>query len=259
MMKKRTRASAGVVAGTLAAILVATVCARLGIWQLDRRAERLARNEVIAERMALPTLSLEGGLADTDGLVYRVAEAVGEYDAAAGVVLAGRSYQGATGAHLLVPLRLADGTAIMVHRGWVPALDAAKVDPADFTPPGQVTVRGLLMAFPEIRSPGGATEPAEADAAGGEFRRLWYRMDAERWRRQSPYPLAPLYLQQLPAPAADRFPAALPEPELDEGPHLGYAIQWFSFGVIALVGWVVLLFRRQGRPRALDERTAAPR
>ena len=26
---------------------------------------------------------------------------------------------------------------------------------------------------------------------------------------------------------------------MDEGPHLGYAIQWFSFAVIALVGAAV--------------------
>lgn len=259
MVKRTSRGTAGVIAGTLAAILVAALCARLGVWQLDRRTERLARNEAIAARMALPTLSLESVLGDTAGLIYRVAEVTGEYDAAAGIVLAGRSYQGATGAYLLVPLRLADGTAIMVHRGWVSALDAGKVDPADYSPTGQVTVRGLLMAFPEIRSPGGDADSAAGDAVGGEFRRLWYRMDAERWRRQSPYPLATLYLQQLPSPAADRLPAALPAPELDEGPHLGYAIQWFSFGVIALVGWVVLLFRRQERPTARTERAVTKR
>jgi len=260
MEKRSSRLSAGVIAGTLVVILVAAVCARLGVWQLDRRAERLARNEAIAARMALPPLTLESIPADTTGLVYRVAEVVGEYDASGGIILAGRSYQGATGAYLLVPLRLADGTAILVHRGWLPALDPGKVDPAEYTPAGQVEVRGLLMAYPELRGAGAETEGAGADAAGDGFRRLWYRMDVERWRRQSPYPLAPLYLQQLPDPVpADRFPVALPAPVLDEGPHLGYAIQWFSFGLIALVGWVILLIRRQDRAAARTGRAATHR
>jgi surfeit locus 1 family protein len=29
----------------------------------------------------------------------------------------------------------------------------------------------------------------------------------------------------------------------DEGPHLAYAVQWFSFAVIGLVGYVLLLGR----------------
>jgi cytochrome oxidase assembly protein ShyY1 len=32
---------------------------------------------------------------------------------------------------------------------------------------------------------------------------------------------------------------------MDEGPHFGYAIQWFSFAIIAIVGWTALLLRRK--------------
>jgi surfeit locus 1 family protein len=36
----------------------------------------------------------------------------------------------------------------------------------------------------------------------------------------------------------------IPPPEQDNGPHLGYAIQWFSFALIFLVGWVTLMLRK---------------
>ena len=37
------------------------------------------------------------------------------------------------------------------------------------------------------------------------------------------------------------LPRRWPPPALDDGPHLSYAIQWFSFAVIILVGTVALL------------------
>ena len=46
------------------------------------------------------------------------------------------------------------------------------------------------------------------------------------------------------APGSDPGPAgprALVVPSPGSGPHLPYAIQWFLFGVIAIVGWAVLL------------------
>ena len=41
---------------------------------------------------------------------------------------------------------------------------------------------------------------------------------------------------------AGRVPQRVPTPPLDEGPHLSYAIQWFSFAAIALAGTVMAVF-----------------
>jgi cytochrome oxidase assembly protein ShyY1 len=63
--------------------------------------------------------------------------------------------------------------------------------------------------------------------------------------------------EQSPAQAGD-LPVVVPRPELDEGPHLSYAVQWFTFGTIALVGFVVLA-RREARDVArTSERAAGP-
>lgn len=228
------------IGGTLLVLLLMAVFVRLGIWQLDRLTERVAHNEVIAARMALPPLRLDALSGDTAGLHFRVAELEGEYDAAHGIVLAGRSYQSSPGVHLLVPVRLPDGGAVLVHRGWIPALDAATVDPAAHTAAGPVHLRGILLPLPELGRP--------RDAGTDGFRQLWYRLDGEAIRRQSPYPVAPLYLQALPDDAATGYPLSLPPPDLDDGPHLGYALQWFSFAAIALIGWLALILRSGGEP-----------
>jgi surfeit locus 1 family protein len=240
-------------AGTIGVLVVAGICARLGIWQLDRLEERIARNEAIASRISLPDIVADTVLTDTTGLAYRVVELVGEYDAAHGIVLAGRGHQGTPGAHLLLPLRLKGGGAVLVHRGWLPAVDASTIDPAAHAEEGPVRPRGILLHYPALGR-AGAARAAESGAGSGEpegialsdpgeFRRLWYLLNGESLRRQSPYPLAGMYLQELPDGAATGYPLALAPPELDNGPHLSYAIQWFIFGLIALVGWVVLLFR----------------
>jgi cytochrome oxidase assembly protein ShyY1 len=38
----------------------------------------------------------------------------------------------------------------------------------------------------------------------------------------------------------------LPTPATDDGPHLSYAVQWFLFAGVGLIGWPVLL-QRTGR------------
>jgi surfeit locus 1 family protein len=43
------------------------------------------------------------------------------------------------------------------------------------------------------------------------------------------------------------LPVVLPEPELDEGPHLSYAVQWFVFATIAAVGYPLVLRRLSRR------------
>ena len=52
-------------------------------------------------------------------LTYRSVVAAGEYDTGT-EVLVFRALDGVSGYHVLTPLRMADGTAIVVDRGWVP-------------------------------------------------------------------------------------------------------------------------------------------
>ena len=41
---------------------------------------------------------------------------------------------------------------------------------------------------------------------------------------------------------ASDYPALVPLPEPSEGPHRGYAVQWFLFAAVTVVGYPVLLF-----------------
>ena len=98
-------------------------------------------------------------------------------------------------------------------------------------------------------------DPPGAADAGGPAETTLSRLDLGTIQAQLPYPIAPSYLllqRQTPA-QPDGLPAPSPLPELSEGPHLSYAIQWFTFAAIAVAGCVVLALRERRDPRAADD------
>jgi surfeit locus 1 family protein len=243
---------AGVI-GTILLALVIAGCVRLGFWQLARHEERRALNEHVAARLDAAPITGAAMLRDTAGLFHRTAHLAGSYDGDRSIVLPGRSYRGVPGVYLLTPLLL-DGSdaAVLVNRGWVPSADAATIDVADFPVHGPVAVRGLVLPFP-----GSAQSLAQRESAAPRdetFRRVWYNLDEAALRAQYPYPLMPAMVQALPEPGAapagrSGYPARLDPPALDQGPHLGYALQWFGFALVGLFGWIALVLRDRSPPR----------
>jgi cytochrome oxidase assembly protein ShyY1 len=207
------------------AIAVAALCVRLGFWQLDRLQERRASNDRIRAGLAAAPMVLDE--APRSGAALRRASATGTYDADREVVLSGRALEGQSGDHLLTPLLLSDGSALLVDRGWVPT---GTRSPAR---EGAVEVRGFLLPPDSV---------GEAVPVAGRVTRV----DPDGIGRTLPYELAPVYLLlQAQRPPADSLPIPASLPALSEGPHLSYAIQWFSFAAVTLIGSSVLL-RRDG-------------
>jgi surfeit locus 1 family protein len=114
---------------------------------------------------------------------------------------------------------------VLVNRGFVPAPDAVTAETDSLHEPGVVTVEGLAVA-----APAGSGAPLER---GG--RTTWGRLDLAALEARVPYTLAPIYIRQLPKSTLPRFPRRLEPVPIDDGPHLSYAIQWFSFSIMAVV------------------------
>lgn len=226
------------IVGTLIVLIVATVCVRLGFWQLDRRQQRAAINAAIEERVARPPVDLDRAPDDTAGWLYRRARITGVPDADRAIILPGRLYRGSPGAHVLVPVPLGAGDAILVDLGWAPAADGANVDLERLPLDASLDAVGLLLPFPGEER--GARTGGNA-GNGSTFRRIWYAPDPDAMREQFPYDLGRVHLQLLPAEPAPSLPVRIAAPPLDPGPHLGYAIQWFSFATIAIVGWLIMV------------------
>ena len=221
---------------TLLVVVGIAITCRLGIWQLDRLAQRRAINATIDTRMAQPPAALAAPLADPAALEYRRVEVRGVYDPAQEIVLRNRALDGAPGVHVLTPLRLSGaGVAVLIDRGWIPLDQADQADRGAFAPPaGEVAVVGVVR-----RSQEDAGGPADPPLAAGQSRRdAWFRVDIPRIEQQAGYPLLPLFVEQQPAPGDPPLPRRVATTDLGEGPHLGYAIQWFAFALILLVGYL---------------------
>ncbi|HSM37091.1 MAG TPA: SURF1 family protein [Longimicrobiales bacterium] len=228
------------IAATALVVVVAVVCVRLGFWQLDRLGQRRAANEGLEERIAADPLDLDRAPRDTAGLVMREAVARGRWDGETAIALAGRSRAGAPGVHVLQPFQLEGGGWMLVDRGFVPAADAATA-PAGVRARGAATIRGRLRPLESDATTDGRLRPAREQ--GGTLP-TWFARSPDGIGEHLPQMLAPLYVVAESATADAPYPAASAPPELDEGPHLGYALQWFSFAAIAVVGWGAMAMRR---------------
>jgi surfeit locus 1 family protein len=243
------------------AILVVTMLL-LGFWQLRRLDEKRDYAALVEARQAEPAVDVAavvpaGEAVDApvvDAVLYRNVTATGVYEDADAVVVENRTFNGASGAWVLTPLRLADGSAVLVNRGFI-GFDSEGAIVAPPAPEGEVTVTGLVQPSQER----GRFGPTDAE---GELDVL-ARVDLARLAAQVDYELLPAYIQLVdssPPEAAvpEGEPALVPlgTPRPSEGPHLAYAVQWFIFTTIAAGGYVLLL-RRVARDQAKEEAGAS--
>ena len=221
------------------AVLAAAVFVRLGVWQLDRLHQRRAQNALIVSRLDSAVVDPRGLPPDTATARFRRVRVAGVPDYAHELIYATRTRLGSPGVNFLTPVRLAGtDTAVIVNRGWVYSPDGSTVDEAKWHDRDSVFV-GYAEEMP---SRGGATFTSRPNVIA--------RLSYDVVRKALPYPVAPIYVVALAGAdstvAPDRI-ARLTIPPLDEGPHFSYAIQWFGFAAVALVGAGFVI--RQSRAR----------
>ncbi len=212
-------------------IMLAAVCTRLGMWQMHKLDLRLDRNETISKHFDAAPVPLEQALSpgqevDRSTEWTRVT-AVGTYAVDHQVTVKFTTRDGAPGVDVVTPLVLSDGSAVLVDRGWFAT--GNNVSKPDVPPPpaGEVSIMGWLRQNSGANS--GAVTPAE-----GQVRAV----SSEGMADSVPFELANGYLnlqEETPPPATAL--AAEPQPELGQGPHFFYALQWWFFALLAIVGY----------------------
>ena len=225
------------------AVLMAAGCIRLGFWQLDRLAWRRALNAEVAAHFSAPPVPVESLPADSAAIRYRRVTLEGVFDYANEVVITQRIRGGSPGVNLLTPLRIAGrDTAYLVNRGWVYSPDGKDLDRAKWREPD--TAKVLAFALPAYTS--------DSTAAGVTSPKVMRTLDFDEVQKGMPYPVARIQLVQLgdTAPKAGIPPRLIPPPP-SEGAHKSYAVQWFSFATIALLGAGIFAYndRRRHLPR----------
>jgi cytochrome oxidase assembly protein ShyY1 len=233
-------------------VLLSITCVQLGRWQLHRLDERKARNEVTRANLAAPPVPVTE-VVGPDRVVgaahdWRTAVATGRYDETRQIVIRYRNVGDRPGFEIVTPLVLADGTAVLVDRGFLPrGTDSSAVPPVPPAPAGEVTVTGRLRRSERGGDTNG-TMPVDGSARLINGAAI---AGATGLRAIDGYLLAD---QQQ--PAADPAFKTLPPPEIDSGPHFFYALQWFLFALLAL-GGLVYFTRGDVRGDSSDAPTGA--
>jgi surfeit locus 1 family protein len=229
---------------TLLVLVGTALCIRLGIWQLDRLAQRRAFNTQVETERARPVLDLNQQAPESIAeMEWRHVKVTGQYDFANQVALRNQYNGDQLGYHLLTPLHFG-GTTVLVDRGWIPADgNSAARDWRKYDEPGTVTVSGQIRLGQTKPIFGGVADRLPENGARLE---IWNNADITQIASQMPYLILPVYIQPKPDPNDMQPPIPFqPEVDLSEGPHMGYAVQWFSFAALLFIGYPFFLKKQE--------------
>lgn len=216
-------------------LLLALGAWRLGEWQFHRLDARKASNEIVERNTSADPVAVEDVL--TPGLAvdpedqWLPVTATGEYDVENTVVVRYRTREGKSGVDLVVPLVTETGTSLLVDRGWVATANSgARPDDVPDPPAGTVTVVGWVRKD----ASGDSTKVSDkstrsissshiADALGITVYGGFVDLVSED-------------------PPPEQAPALGETPELNNGPHFFYGLQWWFFGLLALLGFAWMAY-----------------
>ncbi len=222
--------------GHLIVIVLAITMVELGFWQLRRLHEKEDRRDVLRTELAADPVPLAR---TPDPRRYQRVSLQGQWGGPT-LLIGNRTFQGQSGYEVVTPFTLSDGGATaLVDRGWIPLSPTVdRLPPLVDPTPGAVSLVGLVDQQP------GDAVIWDTAAADGRF-----------VRGRLPSNTTIQLEAQDPALAVGQ-PVVLDPPDSSLGPHLSYALQWFTFTVMLLV-FYPLLARRSAQNREKEARRAA--
>jgi len=217
---------------------LAVLFLRLGLWQLDRRAEKA---DLFLRFEQAPSLSIEEALVRHEQ--WAKVEAFGHYDPSRHFLLDNKVWNGRAGVQALTPFRLSDGRWVLVNRGWLPLSPDRRSLPDVPTDAAAHHIRGRLVA-PAFGGPRlGRADEWSAD----HWPQLITYFDLAGASAALGETLEPWIIQL----AADddsgfgdrQWTAATMGPAV----HAAYAVQWLALCATTVVIWLALGLRRGRR------------
>jgi cytochrome oxidase assembly protein ShyY1 len=224
----------------------------LAPWQFRRAAERADRNTAIEHSFSTPPRPLREVLArhtePNQATEWRPVQVSGHYLPSAEMVVRLRTVQGEPAYEVVVPLQLADGSNILVDRGYLRPDEEVRVPSYPPAPGGEVSVTGRLRAD--------EPDPQSGAVVQRDGHRQVYAVSSRTVSAATGVQLEPGYLELM-----DGSPgvlSALPLPQLDPGPSFAYALQWLAFGTMAPLGLIYFAWREASERQRSARQGAAP-
>lgn len=227
------------------AVIVTGTLAGLGIWQLDRGAQKRAISERMNQRAEAPARSV-ARLAQLEDPAHYPVEDRGRFDHDRSILVDNRILDGRAGYYVLTPFHTRSGEQVLVNRGWLPRGPDRQTLPAIPEVKGEVRIRGHAYVQREkdlvLR---------EDRLASMDWPLRVQRVDRAALGRRLEVELAPFIVRLAPDTGPGRgaqLPRQWPQRRMGPQRHYAYAVQWFAMAAVAPV-----LFWLAGRRRKQEE------
>ncbi len=217
----------------------------LAPWQFGRNAERSEQNAAVAAAITAPPVPIAERMSTTvqpnRDAIWRRVTVTGTFDASREAYIRLRQDgEGRPASEVVVPLITADGTAVLVDRGYVSFASVQQGSALPALPTGTVTLTGRVQAD--------QTDPKNRPPVAAPDGRMQYT--AASSALAAPGPVYRGYLQLTEDSPGVIDPIGLPQQ--DSGPFFSYALQWLAFGAIAVLGIGYFIYREVTDPAAED-------
>ncbi|MEY3344288.1 MAG: hypothetical protein RL125_9 [Actinomycetota bacterium] len=207
------------------AVALLFLCLVAGNWQYERGVERRIENQVIRANFERPVIDLPLELRGDRSLYQgRMLRITGQFLAKEEILMRNRYFQDQYGFGVATLFQLTDGRFVWIDRGWVKAGSSATEVPKIQAVPARTLT--LLVRYRD--------DALDAKIRGSFFATGKGQSQLARWNDEISVASEDFYFDLIGGDFEPLFPT--PAPLVSDGPHLAYAIQWWFFGALVLLG-----------------------
>lgn len=210
---------------TTLALALLIACIIAGNWQYQRGVDRRAENQIIRANLEKPIAelpeNLDGRRALYQGRLMRIS---GRFIADQEILMRNRYFQEQYGFGVTTLFQIDDGRMVWIDRGWVKAgASATQVPEIEPVPRTQLS---LVVRYRD--------DALDAKIKGSFFATGKGQSQLARWNQEKKTSSEDFYFDLVSGDFTPLVPT--PAPLVSDGPHFAYAIQWWFFGALTLVG-----------------------
>lgn len=219
---------------TMAALAMVALTVSLGRWQSQRAAEKAEQQALLETRVAEAPVTLTGQVKAAEQLLYRHVRAEGRFVADGQVFVDNRLQGSRAGFHVVTPLAIGNGAAlVLVNRGWIARSAAYPAAPEVPVPAGTQLVEGLATVPPRR-----VLELSDETVSGN----VWQNLSIERYAARAGREVLPVVI--LAKPPGPGLVAVEEKPDAGIARHIEYSLTWFSLAATVVALWLIVNLRR---------------
>ncbi|MBL8498608.1 SURF1 family protein [Nitrosomonas sp. JL21] len=216
-------------------VISVVIFIELGKWQLSRAEEKNIQYNQLEEFAKQPMIALPKSSIKLDDFKYREVEIEGKYLSEHTLLIDNKTYKGRAGYHVITPLEISNSTlSVAVNRGWISTGNDRTILPEAPEIRGTIKVTGIVVS-PELRT----LQLSEPIRHG----KVWDKFDLHSYQEMTGRDFQPILILQKDK-SDDGLIRDWEKPDSGASKNIGYAVQWFSLAITAIIIFLVLNVKR---------------